>query len=245
MSQATSMGRSPAFWVILLGAPLVFAVSFFLPKRPLYKFGQVWADEKVEKAPELPADAAWLNTAKPVSIHKDLKGKIVILDFWTFCCINCIHTLPDLAKLEEKYANQLVVIGVHSAKFDNEKKAENVRKAVLRYQVRHPVVNDPEMKIWDAFGCSSWPTLAIIDPEGNWLTNLSGEGNFDTLDRAMKILIDRHRKNKTLDETPIRFALEKEFERPHQSSRRRYRPAGDENCHRRHRRGRQCGRPIQ
>ena len=75
---------------------------------------------------------------------KDLRGKIVLLDFWTLCCINCIHTLPDLAKLEKKYANELVVIGVHSAKFDNEKDTESIRKAILRYEISHPVVNDAE-----------------------------------------------------------------------------------------------------
>src|SRR5438128_2155149 len=157
MSQATSTGRSPAFWALVVGVPLLFAVSWFLPKRPLYKFGQVWADEKVERAPELPADADWLNTGKPVSIHKDLKGKIVILDFWTFCCINCLHTLPDLAKLEEKYANQIVVVGVHSAKFDNEKDSENIRKAILRYEISHPVVNDANMSIWNSYRVMSLP----------------------------------------------------------------------------------------
>jgi thiol-disulfide isomerase/thioredoxin/sugar lactone lactonase YvrE len=202
------------FWILVVGAPLVFAVSWFIPKRPLYNPDQIWADEKVERAPELTEGTAWLNTDKPISIHKDLKGKIVILDFWTFCCINCIHTLPDLAKLEEKYAKQIVIVGVHAAKFDNEKKTENIRKAVLRYQIRHPVVNDPEMKIWDAYGCSSWPTLAVIDPEGNYLGSLSGEGNVDRLERAVEMLIKKHRENKTLDENPIHFALEKELERP-------------------------------
>jgi thiol-disulfide isomerase/thioredoxin len=79
-----------------------------------------------DKAPELEGGVAWLNTAGPVRI-KDLKGKIVVLDFWTFCCINCIHTLPDLARLEKKYARQLVVIGVHSAKFSNDKGTANIR----------------------------------------------------------------------------------------------------------------------
>src|SRR5262245_21656341 len=77
------------------------------------------ADERIA-APELEGGTGWLNTAGPIHL-KDLRGKIVVLDFWTFCCINCIHTLPDLARLEKKYADQLVVIGVHSAKFDNEK----------------------------------------------------------------------------------------------------------------------------
>ena len=106
------------------------------------------------KAPELDGGIAWLNTGRPLSL-KDLKGKIVLLDFWTLCCINCIHILPDLAKLEKKYANELVVIGVHSAKFENEKDTERIRKAILRYEIEHPVVNDADQKIWDRYECRS------------------------------------------------------------------------------------------
>ena len=97
--------------------------------------------------PELDGGVAWLNTAGPLRM-KDLRGKIVLLDFWTLCCINCMHVLPDLAKLEKKYPNELVVIGVHSAKFENEKNTESIRKAILRYEVSHPVVNDANMRIW-------------------------------------------------------------------------------------------------
>ncbi len=101
-----------------------------------------------QPAPELDGGVSWLNTAGPIRM-RDLKGKIVVLDFWTFCCINCIHMLPDLAKLEKQYPNQLVVIGVHSAKFENEKDSESIRKAILRYEITHPVVNDANMKIWE------------------------------------------------------------------------------------------------
>jgi DNA-binding beta-propeller fold protein YncE len=160
-------------------------------------------DER-QKAPELEGGVAWLNTAGPIKIA-DLKGKIVVLDFWTFCCINCIHTLPDLAKLEKKYEKELVVIGVHSAKFANEKVTENIRKAILRYQIQHPVVNDADMKIWERYRVSSWPTLAVIDPEGNYLGAASGEGNFEILDQVIQKLIKKHTDNKTLDLTPRRF----------------------------------------
>ena len=102
-------------------------------------------------APSLEGGTAWLNTAGPLKIA-DLKGKIVLLDFWTLCCINCIHTLPDLAKLEKKYANELVIIGVHAAKFESEKNTQNIRKAILRYEIAHPVVNDADHVIWDRYG---------------------------------------------------------------------------------------------
>ena len=157
-------------------------------------------------APELEGGTGWLNTAGPLKL-KDLKGKIVVMDFWTYCCINCIHTLPDLAKLEKKYPNELVVIGVHSAKFENEKQSENIRKAILRYEISHPVVNDAEMKIWDTYGASSWPTLILIDPEGYAVWASTGEGHYDELVKRIDGLIDAHKKKKTLNEKPMRFEL--------------------------------------
>lgn len=163
------------------------------------------ADERIA-APELEGGTGWLNTAGPLHL-KDLRGKIVVLDFWTFCCINCIHTLPDLARLEKKYTDQLVVIGVHSAKFDNEKVTEKIRKAILRYEISHPVVNDSKMQIWETYGVRSWPTLVLIDPEGKYMGHASGEGNFAILDRAITKLIEIHRKKKTLDEKPRKFQL--------------------------------------
>ena len=93
------------------------------------------------QAPEFPRDMDWLNTGGPLRL-RDLKGKFVLLDFWTYCCINCLHILPELKKLEHAFPNELVVIGVHSAKFDTEKVSDNIREAVLRYEIEHPVVND-------------------------------------------------------------------------------------------------------
>ncbi|HEY1187461.1 MAG TPA: thioredoxin-like domain-containing protein [Gemmata sp.] len=171
-------------------------------------------DEKAEEkkkvaAPELDGGTAWLNSGGPLALKKDLKGKIVILDFWTLCCINCIHIMPDLAKLEKKYPNELVVIGVHSPKFENEKETASIRKAVLRYQIEHPVVNDADHKIWDKYEVDAWPTMVVIDPEGNLVGYTSGEGNYELLDVVIKKLIDEHKKKKTLDEKPIRFDLAK------------------------------------
>jgi len=165
-------------------------------------------DEKTERiaAPELEGGVGWFNTAGPIRI-KDLKGKIVVLDFWTLCCINCIHTLPDLAKLEKKYANELVVVGVHSAKFDNEKENASLRKAILRYEISHPVVNDADMKIWRTYGVHSWPTLYLIDPEGYVVAAGSGEGLGEALDREIAKLVKIHKNKKTLDEKPRKFEL--------------------------------------
>ncbi|MDY3557820.1 thioredoxin-like domain-containing protein [Gemmata sp. JC673] len=166
-------------------------------------------DEKKEPAPELDGGVAWLNSAGPLTLKKDLKGKIVILDFWTLCCINCIHIMPDLAKLEKKYPNELVVIGVHSPKFENEKETASIRKAILRYQIEHPVVNDADHKLWNKFQVDAWPTFVVIDPEGNLVGYTSGEGNYELLDVVVGKLVDEHKKKKTLDEKPIRFDLAK------------------------------------
>ena len=106
--------------------------------------------KRVVHAPELAGGRGWLNTERPLSLAA-LRGKVVLLDFWTYGCINCLHIIPDLKRLEEKYARQLVVIGVHSAKFDNEKETENIRRIVLRYGIEHPVVNDADFRIWNAY----------------------------------------------------------------------------------------------
>ena len=162
--------------------------------------------QNLEAAPDLDGGVAWLNSAGPVLL-KDVKGKVVLLDFWTLCCINCIHIMPDLAKLEKKYPNELVVIGVHSPKFDNEKDTRSIRKAVLRYEIAHPVVNDADRKIWDRFGINSWPSMVVIDPEGKLVGQLSGEGNYEVLDKAIAKMVEVHRAKKTLNETPIKFDL--------------------------------------
>jgi DNA-binding beta-propeller fold protein YncE len=159
------------------------------------------------EAPDLEGGTAWLNTSGPISL-KEVRGKIVLLDFWTYCCINCMHVLPDLAYLEKKYPNELVVIGVHSAKFDNEKDSENIRAAILRYEIKHPVVNDSQMAIWRQFGVNSWPTLAVIDPEGYYCGAAPGEGNREILEKVIDKLIAYHKAKKTLDQTPMHFRLE-------------------------------------
>lgn len=145
-------------------------------------------------APALDGSFQWINTTKPLSLA-DLRGKFVLLDFWTFCCINCLHVLPELKKLEQAYPNELVVIGVHSAKFEGEQDSGNIREAVERCEIEHPVVNDANMTIWNRYGIQSWPTLVLIDPEGEavWVGN--GERKFEDvkaiLDRGLPYYRDR------------------------------------------------------
>ncbi|MBI1310241.1 redoxin domain-containing protein [bacterium] len=160
-------------------------------------------------APELDGGHGWLNTSGDITL-KDLRGKVVVIDFWTYCCINCMHILPDLKYLEQKYPNELVVIGCHSAKFDNEKDTEEIRQAIVRYEIEHPVINDSDMVLWRKFGAQSWPTIVLIDPEGNFCGYVSGEGHRELLDNVISRLIAWHKAKGTLDTTPVRFDLERD-----------------------------------
>ena len=158
-------------------------------------------------APSFEGGSAWLNTSGEITL-KDVRGKVVLVDFWTYCCINCMHVLPDLKFLEKKYPNELVVIGCHSAKFDNEKDTEAIRRAIVRYEIEHPVINDSEMAVWRKFSVRSWPTLVLIDPEGQYCGYISGEGNREVLDEVIQKLLAYHKAKGTLDTTPVRFDLE-------------------------------------
>lgn len=205
----------PAVLAVGLAAAAVVLVFVGSPRAPAPQLSAAQDLPKDRmKAPEFPEKVDWLNTAGPIKLA-DLKGKIVLLDFWTLCCINCIHILPDLAKLEKKYEKELVVIGVHSAKFENEKDTKSIRKAVLRYEIAHPVVNDGDHKIWDAFEVSSWPTYAVIDAEGHFVGVTSGEGQLELLDKVIGKLVAEAKDKKVLNDKPMRFDLI------------RYREAGD------------------
>jgi DNA-binding beta-propeller fold protein YncE len=167
------------------------------------------AQENVRvRAPEITGGRGWLNTDRPLTLAA-LKGKVVLLDFWTYGCINCIHIIPDLKRLEAKYPNQLVVIGVHSAKFENEKETENIRRIILRYELEHPVYNDADFKVWQSYGVRAWPTQVLIDPAGYVLGSVSGEGNYDVIDRAVSKTVDEFRKRGELNEEPLKLTLER------------------------------------
>ena len=160
------------------------------------------------RAPELAGARGWLNIDKPLSLAA-LKGKVVLLDFWTYGCINCIHIIPDLKRLEAKYANNLVVIGVHSAKFDNEKETDNIRRIILRYEIEHPIANDADFAIWQAYSVRAWPTQVLIDPAGYVVGVAQGEGNYEVLDEAISKLVGEFRPRGELNEQPLKLALER------------------------------------
>lgn len=200
------MRKIGAYFVLLLGFSLC---PLWLSSSSSSKGQDMPVQERPKiRAPELTGDRGWLNTDKPLSLAA-LKGKVVLLDFWTYGCINCMHIIPDLKRLEKKYPNELVVIGVHSAKFDNEKDTENIRRIILRYEIEHPIVNDADFKIWNAYAVNAWPTRYLIDPAGYVIGRLSGEGGYEELDKAISDSIAEFRKRGELNEAPLKLVLEK------------------------------------
>nr|XP_034989105.1 NHL repeat-containing protein 2 isoform X2 [Zootoca vivipara] len=169
--------------------------------------------ERDLKVPEFGADLQWLNTEESLSLYKDLCGKVVVLDFFTYCCINCIHLLPDLHELEQKYSAKdgLLVVGVHSAKFPNEKVLDNIKSAVLRYNITHPVVNDADATLWHELEVSCWPTLIIVGPRGNMLFTLLGEGHKDKLFLFTSIALKYYREQGQINANNIRAQLYRDY----------------------------------
>jgi thiol-disulfide isomerase/thioredoxin len=167
------------------------------------------ADSPRIHAPELSGGIDWFNVPAPLTLAA-LRGKVVLLDFWTYGCINCMHILPDLRRLEEKYRDELVVIGVHSAKFSNERKSENIRRILVRYDIDHPVVNDAAFAIWKAYGARAWPTQVLIDPEGYVVASASGEGKGQAFDEAIAAVIHVFDEQGKIDRAPIALSLERE-----------------------------------
>ncbi|MDR0432814.1 MAG: NHL domain-containing thioredoxin family protein [Bifidobacteriaceae bacterium] len=141
---------------------------------------------------------AWLGTGGRDLTLADLRGKLVLLDFWTFCCINCLHVLDELRPLEAKYADDLVIIGVHSPKFAHEADPTALRDAIARYDIRHPVLDDPDLTTWTAYGARAWPTLVLIDPEGYVVTRMAGEGHGSALDGIVGRTVGEARAKGTL-----------------------------------------------
>ncbi|MFE4204156.1 NHL domain-containing thioredoxin family protein [Streptomyces goshikiensis] len=150
------------------------------------------------RAPELIGEGGWLNTGGKDLTLADLRGRIVILDFWTFCCINCLHVLDELRELEEKHRDTVVIIGVHSPKFVHEAEHAAVVDAVERYEVHHPVLDDPKLATWKQYAVRAWPTLVVIDPEGYIVAQHAGEGHAHALARLVAELEAEHEAKGTL-----------------------------------------------
>ncbi|OQR71187.1 NHL repeat-containing protein 2-like [Tropilaelaps mercedesae] len=133
----------------------------------------------------------WINVASPLVSDVHLRGRLLLVDFFTYCCINCMHILPYLHQLERAISQtELAIIGVHCAKFDNEKLSGSVKRAVLRYGIEHAVLNDPEMRLWNLCQIICWPTLMLVGPNGEIVYKFIGEKNIDRLEAYVKIFVE-------------------------------------------------------
>jgi len=122
----------------------------------------------------------------------------LLVDFWTFCCLNCLHVLDELRPVEDRYAGEFVVVGVHSPKFAHEADPDALAAAVERYGVTHPVLDDPELVTWQAYAARAWPTLVLVDPEGYVVAQYAGEGHAHALDALLGELREEHLARGTL-----------------------------------------------
>jgi len=167
------------------------------------------------KVPDFEKESDWLNVQAPLSIHGSLQGHILILDFFTYCCINCMHILPDLEEVEEKFPldSGVVILGVHSAKFLNEKSTANIRSAVLRYGINHPVVNDSDATLWNKLAVSCWPTLLFVGPKGDILYSIAGEGHKNRMIEFLEVAIEFFEN----DIKPCTIPMSLEIDKRHRS----------------------------
>jgi thiol-disulfide isomerase/thioredoxin len=151
------------------------------------------------RAPELDLPGIeWLNVERPLTL-RELRGRLVILDFWTLCCVNCLHVQEALRALEAAFPRELVVIGVHSPKFAAERKVENVRQAALLYRITHPIAHDPQRRLWERYAVSAWPTLVIVSPDGRVLAEQRGEAEPERLRALVERLVQEHREHGRLE----------------------------------------------
>lgn len=197
-------GRLSIFWVVLLAAAVIPIIFLFVKNKKIIggfivtkentssepqNFLTQAAKLPIEaKAPSLRGISGWINSG-PLS-NDDLRGKVVLVDFWTYSCINCIRTLPHLNEWHKKYKdNGLVILGLHSPEFDFEKKKENVEAAVKKYDVKYPVALDSEHESWKAFANQYWPAHYLVDVAGNIRYHSFGEGHYAETEAAIQNLL--------------------------------------------------------
>jgi thiol-disulfide isomerase/thioredoxin len=182
------------FSTLVLAATMMFAAAFSVVAAT--------------RAPELARPGLkWFNVAAPIPIAS-LQGRVVILDFWTEGCINCIHIIPILRGIEKEFPEQVVVIGVHSPKFAEEKTAASVEDAIQRYEIHHPIVHDPDLSIWKDYNVQAWPTIVIIGPDGSILGKVAGEPDPTAFHKAIAAVVAETGKTGDLKPAPLALKLE-------------------------------------
>lgn len=158
------------------------------------------------RAPEFPDTLDWIGVDGRPRLA-DLRGRVVLLDFWSYGCINCIHLVPQLRELERRFLRELVILGVHSGKHPAERVSSRIAHAMQRLGVSHPVLNDRQFRVWRSFAVDAWPTLVLIDPQGYVVGSRGGERTADELTPVIARLVAKHRDAGTLRvDEPASFA---------------------------------------
>lgn len=157
----------------------------------------------------------WLGTGGRHLTLADFRGRIVLLDFWTLCCVNCHHVLAELRPIERRFADVLTVVGVHSPKFEHEKQPEAVVAAMHRHGIAHPVLNDPNMQTWQAYGVRAWPTLVLLDTRGDVVSTFSGEGHGHAIEARIEELVRAAESDGSLRRGPDLFVTLEEAVTPY------------------------------
>ena len=152
-------------------------------------------ESQYQSAPTLVGISDYINTT-PAKLAQDMKGKVIVYDFWTFNCINCIHTLSHVVDLSNKYAGKgVLVIGIHSPETFFEKDINNLKEAVEKYGIKYPVVTDNNFQTWNAFGNRYWPHVYVADPQGKIRYDHIGEGGYDEIDMTVgNLLLEQENK---------------------------------------------------
>ena len=178
------------FAIIAIG---IFSISYYYEeidlKRTTTDDSTIGDKTFLRKSPELQGISGYINTSEE-EINSELKGKVVLYDFWTYSCINCIRTLPYLTAWDEKYSNEgLVILGIHTPEFEFEKKYENVVFATEKFGIEYPVVQDNEKEIWNDFLYRYWPRKYIADHEGYIRFDHIGEGAYKETEEVIQLLL--------------------------------------------------------
>ena len=172
---------------ILIVAATVYATG--LSERLLIPFGASDEYESSESAiaPAL-SHGDWINS-EPLELE-DLRGRVVLIEFWTFGCINCRNTLPFVKSWHDRYSEKgLTVIGVHSPEFAEERIVENLRRQVTSLGINYPVVSDNDYRTWNAYNVQAWPTMFLLDKQGRIRWKHVGEGDYDETERLIQKLL--------------------------------------------------------
>ncbi len=184
--------------IVLWGIFSVFSALFFRAAYHISDINKILVEKEDKQK--------WFNVERPLTVE-DFKDRVILLDFWTYACVNCIQALPEIKKIEKEFGNKLLIIGIHSGKFDNEKDVAAIRKAIVKYDINYPVLHDPDLKIWNNFALKSWPTFIVINPHGNIEKIVVGEDNLGKIRKNIRKLASRFKYE--INRDPVPLALEK------------------------------------